>query len=215
MKIIQFKRAIKSSIIRCKADLINIVINACELINQKQFTSLNSIDDLEKNYPFILIDKTSRIFLFEESKIFSISFPLQINLDKNHVIFLGVPLTSGLLSIASSVLKDFDERKSVVELIEKIFENEEYNELLNADQQIIGELIGLFISYEAGYIRYDYDLENYEKYKLLGKPNLHPLNHLDINYSSYATYKLGIKNKLDIKTFLDCLNPNTDCWFFK
>lgn len=215
MKIIQFKRAIKSSIIRRKADLINIVINACELINQKQFTSLNSIDDLEKNYPFILIDKTSRIFLYEESKIFSISFPLQINLDKNHVIFLGVPLTSGLLSIASSVLKDFDERKSVVELIEKIFENEEYNELLNADQQIIGELIGLFISYEAGYIRYDCDLENYEKYKLLGKPNLHPLNHLDINYSSYATYKLGIKNELDIKTFLDCLNPNTDCWFFK
>lgn len=215
MKIIQFKRDIKSNSIRHKVDFIHIIISACEMINLNQFISLDNIDELEEDYPFILIENTSRMYLFENNKFFSISFPFQINIDKKQVSFLSVPLTLGLLSIVSSILNDFDERQSVVEITEKILDNEEYNALLKDEQQTVEELIVCLLSYETGYVRYDYDLENYEKYKSFGKPGLHPLNHLDINYTSNATYKIGIKNTIDIKAFLDCLDPNTDCWFFK
>lgn len=119
MKIIQFKRDIKSNSIRHKVDLIHIIISACEMINLNQFISLDNIDELEEDYPFILIENTSRMYLFENNKFFSISFPFQINIDKKQISFLSVPLTLGLLSIVSSILNDFDERQSVVEITEK------------------------------------------------------------------------------------------------
>jgi len=215
MKLIQFKRDIKSGSIRHRLDLINIIINACELINSHQFNVLKSIEDLKEDYPFILIESTSRIYLFENNKFFSFSFPFQINIEKSQVSFLSAPITFELLSIISSVLEKFDERQSMVDLTEKIFDNEEYKVLLEDEQKTVEKLIVCLLSYEIGYVRYDYDQENYEKYKSLGKPNLHPLNHLDVNYTSNATYKLGIKNTLGIKAFLDCLDSTTDCWFFK
>ena len=51
MKIVQFKRNIKSGSIRRKVDLIHIIINACEMINLNQFMSLENIDKLEGDYP--------------------------------------------------------------------------------------------------------------------------------------------------------------------
>ena len=167
---------------------------------------------------FVTKTKASAAILAGQVKIYHeyiTKAPFQINIDKKQISFLSVPLTLGLLSIVSSILNDFDERQSVVEITEKILDNEEYNALLKDEQQTVEELIVCLLSYETGYVRYDYDLENYEKYKSLGKPDLHPLNHLDINYTSNATYKIGIKNAIDIKVFLDCLDPNTDCWFFK
>jgi len=215
MKLIQFKRNIKSGSIRHRLDIINIIISACEMIVSNQFLNLKDIDELEGNYPFILINSASRLYIFEDNKFFSVSFPFQISAEKSQVSFLNVPITSGILSIVSYVFKEFDERKSIVELIETMFDNEEYTSLLKDEQQIIEELTLCLLSYETGYIRYDYDPENYKKYKLNGKPNLHPLNHLDINFTSNATYKFGIKNLMDIKEFLDCLSPTTDCWFFE
>ncbi len=213
MKLIQFKRYIKSSSIRHRLDLINIIISACEMINSNQFIALKSIDELKDDYPFILIESTSRLYLFEKNKFFSVSFPFQINTEKSQVSFLSIPITLGILSIITSVLNDFDERQSIVELTENILDNEEYKALLKDEQQTVEELIVCLLSYETGYVRYDYDPENYNKYKSLGKPDLHPLNHLDINYTSNATYKLGIKSSIDIKRFLDCLDLNTNCWF--
>ena len=67
MKIVQFKRNIKSGSIRRKVDLIHIIINACEMINLNQFMSLENIDKLEGDYPFIIVDDTIisfSLFLF-------------------------------------------------------------------------------------------------------------------------------------------------------
>ena len=74
----------------------------------------------------------------------------------------------------------------------------------NKDQiwQILKELL----VFESGYLRYDYDKER-------ENGNLHPLNHLDINYSSNATFKIGINNTIDCNTFIDILDINTDSYF--
>ena len=61
----------------------------------------------------------------------------------------------------------------------------------------------IFLS-EPAYIRYDHDSDNEN-----GK--LHPLNHLDVNYSAYGTFKLGLENLMVENYFEDVLNIKTDC----
>ncbi len=57
---------------------------------------------------------------------------------------------------------------------------------------------------EDGYIRYDYDLKNKNGKK-------HPLYHLDINYSSGVTYKVGLRHAVSDSEFQDILDVKTDC----
>ena len=51
---------------------------------------------------------------------------------------------------------------------------------------------------EPGYIRFDHDPER-------EKADLHPLNHVDINYSTYSTYKIGLKDRMVSDHFEDML----------
>lgn len=69
-------------------------------------------------------------------------------------------------------------------------------------------LILRLLSMELGYIRYDYDPEHEN-----GK--FHPLHHLDINYSSKGTYKLGMNNKIQINDFVDLLDVKKECRYIK
>ena len=68
------------------------------------------------------------------------------------------------------------------------------------------DILNRLITYEYGYIRYDYDFEH-------ANGNFHPLNHLDINYLNTNQYKLGLDNKLNVEQFIDILDLNTDCYF--
>ena len=57
---------------------------------------------------------------------------------------------------------------------------------------------------EDGYIRYDCD-------ELHQKADIHPLHHLDINYSSGITYKIGLRNSMKLDEFKDVLDTQTEC----
>ncbi|MDC5433522.1 hypothetical protein NRA52_08775, partial [Acinetobacter baumannii] len=61
---------------------------------------------------------------------------------------------------------------------------------------------------EDGYLRFDYDEEN-------SNGHLHPLNHLDINYSNSSTFKLGLKARVDFHTFWDILRSDTNCFYLE
>ena len=61
------------------------------------------------------------------------------------------------------------------------------------------------IDYETR--EYDYDDEH-------NNGNLlNPLNHLDVNFESNSTFKLGLNKKLKLEEFIDVMNINTDCHF--
>ncbi|MCI5147779.1 MAG: hypothetical protein D3923_20140 [Candidatus Electrothrix sp. AR3] len=64
---------------------------------------------------------------------------------------------------------------------------------------------------EDGYIRYDIDPENYEKFKKRGEKHKHPENHYDVFYSNNLTFKIGLKSIITYSEFIDLLNVNTDC----
>ena len=68
---------------------------------------------------------------------------------------------------------------------------------------------------EDGYIRYDFDSEHFSEYKKRGEDHKHPENHYDLFYSTQATFKLGLENKIKDTELIDLLNINTNCKYIK
>lgn len=82
-------------------------------------------------------------------------------------------------------------------MIDDILEVAEDYEYQNINE--VWHLVFLLWHMEEGYIRYDYD-------PIYEKTRTHPLNHLDINYSSDITYKIGMNRKISIKEFINILD---------
>lgn len=81
----------------------------------------------------------------------------------------------------------------------RVYDISEYNE------GFWSLLRDLFL-FDDGYIRYDYD-------EVLENGLTHPLNHLDIFYSTRTTFKVGFKNRIREAHFMDLLDVNSDCHF--
>jgi len=157
------------------------------------------------------IDKMSRLFFFKEDKYFSITFPFFIKKDEDgkYIIYskdvesIDNKLTSEILEIINC---DKFKADCSLEFIEPIDEYEYHNKFFWVF------LRELFLM-EDGYIRYDYDEENYNKFKEKGEIHKHPLNHYDLFYSSNCTFKLGLHKAIKEKEedFIDLLNISTNC----
>jgi hypothetical protein len=148
----------------------------------------------------LLVDKMSRLFFYKEKKYFSLSFPFTTLIDNNKVTKIttltGKSISNQSLSSALLVLND-EQFKLNPSLLDY------YIQANNGESIGISILEEIFQS-EPAYVRYDHDIDNEDGKK-------HPLNHLDINYSSYGTYKLGLNNIIIESNFEDVLNINTDC----
>ncbi len=193
--------------VKSKAQVIEILM---ESINY-MLLNPNLEKDKVKGKIILQIDKMSRIFFFNDNKqkYFSIVFPFYIDKVDNKYNFLFqnfIEVDNRLTSQVISIIK-CDEFKANCSL--DFFDIRcEYEDECDEDFWIfLTELLLI----EDGYIRYDYDEENYKKFKNLGEEHKHPLNHYDLFYSSNATFKIGLKESLSEDDFIDLLNINTDC----
>ncbi|QIE58717.1 hypothetical protein G5B37_03810 [Rasiella rasia] len=182
--------------IRDKIDYARVIIFA----TRNLLLDINN-DDIECNSKMkLLVDKMSRLFFYKEKKYFSLSFPFITLIDNNKVTKIntltGKSITNQSLSSALLVLND-EQFKLNPSLLDY------YIQANNGESIGISILEEIFQS-EPAYVRYDYDIDNEDGKK-------HPLNHLDINYSSYGTYKLGLNNIITESNLEDVLNINTDC----
>jgi len=152
-------------------------------------------------------DKMSRLFFMKEDKYFSISFPFYIQNDGGVFTFSYknlMDIDSRLISeIISLLINPSFISNCSLDFADKIssYQEDTYNEFY---WDFIRDLLLL----EDGYLRYDYDHDNYIKHN---KSDIHPLNHYDLFYSSNATFKIGLKNKISDEKFIDLLNIKTDC----
>lgn len=150
----------------------------------------------------LIVDKMSRLFFYKEKKYFSISFPFTIILDGNKVVkltsYTGKILDNKSISAVVSILdnEQFRLNPSLIDL---------YVEPSSLDSSGLFLLEEIFQS-EPSYIRYDYDPEN-------EKGKLHPLNHLDINYSQNSTFKFGLNKEITQSYFENLQDIKTDCSF--
>lgn len=156
-------------------------------------------------YMKLVIDKMSRLFFYDENHIFSVSFPFTVFIGKNKVIeiasYSGREIDLKSISDMISILEN-DKFKLNHSLLDYFIDSEDY---LDHETFLLLEEI---LQFEPTYIRYDNDP---------GKENgrLHPLHHLDINYSSYGTYKFGLGNAVVEGYLEDMLNIETECSYIK
>lgn len=189
--------------IRSKRDIITLLMKSIKLM---------LIGNIESNQPpqgymYLTISKMSRLFYESHNKYFSIGFPFRVSEEENNTLkFYSEDITNIDNRITSDVLAILSEDKALEQecpfsFIDTFIENLEYQPMLWKF------LLNLFM-FEDGYIRYDHDEER-------NNGILHPLNHYDLFYSSYTTFKLGLKKQLNIEIMMDCLSIETNCHFIE
>lgn len=188
--------------IRSKRDIILLLLETLKLIN-------NTEDDIldAKGKIIIYVDKMSRVFYQTDKKMFSFYFPFALDEKEPdcyriYDVLTDLEITNQMISLLISIFKrDGKLGESLENAMDYIIESATDYEYRNIDD-IWRMLFKLWYT-EDGYIRYDYDPEH-------ENAKNHPLYHLDVNYSSGSTYKIGLKNSLQFNGFKDLLDITTD-----
>lgn len=151
----------------------------------------------------LVVDRMSRLFFFQKDKYYSIGFPIIVKVTKENFVeefttLGGRVIDNQTISAAISVLNDIQNGNSP-SIIDLYIESG------------INDSVGIFLveeifQFEPSYIRYDCDPNNVN-----GK--IHPLHHIDVNYSQNSTYKLGLENAISNDYFQNLQNIRTDCAF--
>lgn len=195
----KFQEDLFFSAIRDKKDFAKLLAISARnlLIDFTEFQNVEATCTMK-----LVVDKMSRLFYFKDGKYFSICFPFIVLISDGQVIeistFTGKKVDNKSISAIISILEEeqFQLNPSLLDIY-----------IASNDLSFLGiELLEEIFQSEPCYIRYDNDPINVNG-------NLHPLHHLDINYSSYGTYKVGLKDVIPVKDFEDVLNINTNCSF--
>jgi len=193
--------------VKTKAQLIEILMEATRFIllqNDSDFI----VEDDSIGKIILHIGKMSRIFFFADKKYYSVVFPFHFLEEDNYKMIFksNIEVTSQLISKVISIINcdEFKEQCSL-DFVAPICDFEE-----ECDENFWVFLRELLLM-EDGYIRYDFDKENYDKAMQNGEEHKHPLNHYDIFYSSNATFKIGLKDTLGNDAFINLLDTNSEC----
>ncbi|MCE6989541.1 hypothetical protein [Dyadobacter sp. CY323] len=195
-KILPFQEANFFLAIRDKIDYAWVVVHSAQLLLLDMKLDFASNSSMK-----LVINDMSRLFFYKESKFYSISFPFKIlfgEFEAEITTYFGTKVDNQSVSSAIAILRNekFKLNPSPVNFW-----------IDTSDEELPGLwLLEEIFLFEPGYIRYDIDPKN-------ENGRLHPLHHLDINYSSYGTYKLGLNKEILDSHFEDILNIATECSF--
>lgn len=177
-----------AKMIREKLDVVLLQLDALYCIQSGIQESINGNLVIE-------MDVARRMYFFEENRFYSISFPFIIK--KGDSEGDGYSFFCNDEEISSTILAYLQE--IVTDLKKKGLSSMTYYDLIDAVENPVKDFDGNFdekkacslwnivsylLSSEDSYVRYDYDEKRVDVN--------HPLNHLDINYSAYGTYKIGL-----------------------
>ncbi|WP_395972963.1 hypothetical protein [Chryseobacterium cucumeris] len=197
-KILEFQENSFFSPIRNKTDYVKVL-----MLGARQLLLDIDNEDASSSKMRLVIDKMSRLFFYKEKKYFSISFPFTViyNEDQNIEInsYSGKKIDNKSISAIISIV-DSPEFKLNPSIIDFYIEP---NNIVDSNGLFLLEEIFMF---EPSYVRYDNDPDN-------ENGNLHPLNHIDLNYSQYSTFKIGLNQNISEIYFENLHNIKTDCSF--
>lgn len=195
--------------VKSKAQIIEILMEATRYMLLDPSVSQEKI----AGKIILYIDKMSRLFFITEKKYFSIVFPfLAYDKDEDGRYRFSfqndIDVDSQLISQVINIIHcDEFKEKCSLNFVAPICDYEE-----KCDENFWIFLRELLLM-EDGYIRYDYDEENYYKAVEKGEEHKHPLNHYDFFYSSNATFKIGLDSFLNEEKFIDFINIQTNCHY--
>ncbi len=160
----------------------------------------------------IVVDKMSRVFYQVENKLFSIVFPFGIECrDSQYRIYdihLDIDIDSKLISIMKSMISRLEISELTAEDVFELYCEEVTDQTGEEEAVAAWKILSQLFTIELGYIRYDLDEEHADKV-------YHPLNHLDINYTSNAAYKIGLKRMIKMEDMISLLNINFKCAYLE
>lgn len=195
----------KFSIPLCeKKDIINLILDTLNALELGDY-----VEDVKGNL-IVKVDKMSRVFYCLDDKFFSIKFPFFIEEreEGGYTVIDNASeyeISNRLISLMRNIMTKFDSRvRTLEELLEQLYYDPADEGYSENDINICWGILMKMLMMEVGYIRYDYD-------ELHENGDFHPLKHLDINYSSNCTYKLGLKSELKQAEFVDLLDTQTKC----
>ena len=153
----------------------------------------------KRPYLKICKEKVNRLFVYlDNNKFISIQFPFDIIKVSNGLRFKfkGINVDSKVVSDGLSLLTQLEDKYPD---IRQILDSDNEN-IDNDTYDILGSLSLL----DFGYPRFDYDPKN-------EKGDIHPLHHLDINYSKYGTFKIKLPNRITMQHFEDIFDKEKPC----
>jgi len=155
---------------------------------------------------YLVVDKMSRLIYKSEEKIFSVIFPFAVSERGRQLTFNSLAYGEIDSVTISKVLAALKEGKSldsscISSLADYVLD---VTEIKPGFWSLLKEVLFL----EGGYLRYDYD-EAHEKERY------HPLNHLDIFYSSKGSFKVGLEDRIDEEVLCDILSSESECHYLK
>ena len=186
----------------------------CLILDTLSFLSYGSSCEQEVGNLFFKVDKMSRVFYQLGDKCFSIAFPFWIEENSivkgSYFIYDTVDdrqIDDKLISLMKGIVEKVDFINCTIEELVDIIWADNYDEdITETEIECCFNIIMRVLALEYGYIRFDYD-------PVYENGSMHPLNHLDINYSGRCTYKLGLKNRICIDEFIDILDVSTKCGY--
>lgn len=193
-----------SSPVRNRMDILYLILDTINLL------SFDCIEENQKGKLIIKVDKMSRIFIYLDEKYFSFIFPFSLeekDMGKYYIYdnTLDLEIDNKIISLLRSMLRKIDyASQSLEEILESIYYDSMDEEYSSFDMDSGWRIIMKLLTAEPGYIRCDFDMERQNG-------RIHPLNHLDINYSTGCSYKLGLKKRWDLQEFIDMLDISTEC----
>lgn len=200
-----------SAAFREKMDIIILLLNTIKYLNSYTLGELETVSNA--NIQLVIhVDKMSRIFLCEEEKIHTFQFPFVIfeDNDRLKVFYKDQELNSKITSIIFTIFSNKNLITGTIEsLVDLYFDTmNDYDSSDKFHNELCWDLVLYLLTFEPGYLRYDYDVERQNG-------NKHPLNHIDFYYSNKNTFKIGLNEKFDNKALINLLDINQDCKFLK
>lgn len=188
--------------IRNRRDVISLLMKTLKIMSVYSNPGENSA----RGTITLIVSKMSRLFYVSDEKIFSIGFPFFVQ-EIEGVLTFKSHSHSNIDSKASSAILSFLNSTNILDTSEVLHFADPISDACMRD----AELWSLFrdlLTFEDGYIRYDYDPKHFHAHR-------HPLNHLDVFYTTNSTFKLGLHNEIDGNYFADILDLTTDCHFVR
>ncbi len=209
----KFLFEIASKPLRTKRELILLVLNTIRVIDA-------CVEVEEPKGKIVLkVDHMNRLFYEVENKIFSVQFPFSIEIKEDDTFRIydnqaGVDIDNKIISLLIGMFEKFDLKiitfedffTELYQVADESKDIEAEDESNNIEAEVLWKLIKRMTLFDVGYLRYDYDKEHQNG-------NLHPLNHLDINYESSCTYKIGLKNKIELDQLMEVVDIVSECSF--
>lgn len=200
-----------NSSLRNKINIIRILIEVSRLVNSSSphpAAELVASLDSDKIRLVLYVDKMSRIFIEEKDKIHSFHFPFVLKVENGrHILsFNGFQITNATCSILSTVFAELSEDAPLERILELYWDIASDLSVPSEESEIHSQLITYLLSFEPGYLRFDHD-------EILEAQENHPQNHIDVNYTGGATFKLGLLKSLNYRQLIEIIDITTPCGY--